>query len=165
MENQTENPYKAPEAALDISEGKRLSEVFQRFSAWSVLGLSIVTLGVYSIFWLYNRSKSINSVSENPIGSTFIVISMVLLVVSCFDTVSGFILPGAPTLLLILSVISFIGTVMSIVWVFKIRNRIHLYTGSEKGDSAWAGPIMTFFFNILYLQYKINQAIDEEGAL
>lgn len=165
MENETQNPYKTPEASLDTAQGKNLSEIYTRFSAWAVLGLSIITLGIYSVFWLYGRSKAINAVSDEPIGAAFVNTTIVLFVLSSLNTITGFfdiIPPDNVGLVLMSSIISFASSIMIIVWVFKIRDRIHLYSGREKGDSAWAGPILTFFLNILYLQYKINQTIDEE---
>lgn len=48
------------------------------------------------------------------------------------------------------------------ICAYKLRSQIHERLGVRKGDRLWIGPILTFFFSNIYIQYKINQAIDQE---
>ena len=51
-----------------------------------------------------------------------------------------------------------------LIWVYTLRNRLNRIIGAQEEDERWIGPVATFFFQILYLQYKINQAIDARRA-
>lgn len=162
LDNETENPYKAPEAeVVNRTDQGGLSHVFERFSTWGVIGLAIVTLGLYSIYWLYSRTGQLNKHANNPIGAAFINITIGLCVIGFVNNLS-YVLNFNATVAAILALSSVIGTILTIVWVFKIRNRINLLLNSAKGDASRLGPVFTFFLNIYYLQYKINSIIDRE---
>jgi cytochrome b561 len=160
LENTADNPYKTPDAEVVINNGNNnLNAVYDRFSAWGVLGLSIITFGIYVVYWLYNRTKKINARVDNPISSGFITAALVLYVLSfVLPFIGGF--TGSDEN--IYSLISIPAGIVQIVWYYKLRNRIHSYVNAQKGTYAWIGPIKTFFFNVLYLQYKINKIIDNE---
>lgn len=161
MNQVTENPYAAPQADLEVEHAVGDLSVFKRFTSWGVFGLSIITLWIYNIYWLYSRTQKLNSICENPISKTFVntaVIVYIAVWVSSF--VSGVVPSAAFELSVISGILNMVSVVMTIVWAFKFRNRLNQVTDSA-GKTTWAGPIMTFFFNVLYLNYKINQNIDE----
>ncbi len=56
--------------------------------------------------------------------------------------------------------ISMLTMVLNLVWAFKFRNRLNILSGSKKGDMFWLGGVLTFFFQIYYFQYKINEMHD-----
>jgi len=159
MENQVENPYKAPEADINtVSEGK-LSEVFQRFSAWGVFGLGIITLGIYYIYWMYSRTQQLNERISDPIGSGFITATLILYALSFL---SNFVSLADPMIGGALGLTGLPAWIMMIIWAFKMRAGIHSYKGIAPGEPNSLGPVLTFFFSSLYLQYKINYIIDRE---
>lgn len=156
------NPYTAPEADLNTATSGNGITVFDRFSAWGVFGLMFITLGIYYVYWAYTRTQRINSVVENKISDAFILTTMGLYIVYFF---ASFATPFFGDSLgmffeIAVGILGLAATILPIVWVFKIRNRINQVTGSEKGDTTWLGPVMTFFFSAIYLQYKINQNLD-----
>lgn len=57
-------------------------------------------------------------------------------------------------------IINIVTNVLLLIWVFSFRNRLNILSGSERGSDYWAGPVLTFFFQVLYLSYKVNQLID-----
>lgn len=158
MENQAQNPYKAPEAEVESAATDKISEVFERFSAWGVFGLSLITFGIYNMYWHYNRSQRINERMEYQISSLFINATLTLWVLSFIANAGGF-LP--PMVTAILGFASLAYLVMYIMWCFKIRAAIHAHVNAEKGTYAWANAFLTIF-GALYLQYKINKIIDNE---
>jgi hypothetical protein len=47
-----------------------------------------------------------------------------------------------------------------LIWAFSFRNRLNILSGEARGSDYWAGPVLTFFLQTLYLSYKVNQLID-----
>ena len=162
IENDSVNPYKSPEAAvIETSNESELSPIFERFSTWAVIGLSVITLGIYALYWLYTRTERLNQHTDAPIGSAFISSAFVFYVLSLIPTLNYFMEINA-TLVAVMSLASIISPILMYVWFFKIRNRINQLLNTAKGDESWLGPIYTFFFTIYYIQYKINSKIDNE---
>lgn len=159
MTGQEANPYQAPESVVDSTESGRLSNVFERFTTWAVFGLSIITLGIYSVYWLYSRTRQINEFVPNPISQGLKYTAIV-----CFgcSVLANFVSLVDPAIGGVLSLIGLIGTVLYIIWAFAMRNRIHAYLGIGPKDPRRLGPILTFFLSVYYLQYKINKFIDQE---
>lgn len=157
------NPYSAPEATLDRPLESHSLSGFARFTTWAVLGLCIITLGIYSLYWLYDRTKKLNALTDRKIGNNFILVTSVLYIAS---TVISF-LPMfgvlSSTLLMVSPILSIVVMVLFYVWIYKFRNRLNEITNSA-GRKTWVGPIITFFFTIFYLNYKINQNIDQQNA-
>jgi hypothetical protein len=163
--SETQNPYAAPASNVaSDSLGQDVSKikVFKRFTTWGVVGLAIITLGIYGYYWMYSRTKTLNTlIPENKIagwlvpaviGLGIINIIMSLLPLGAPELAESFALVSLP--------FSLIGFVLIIVWAFKFRNRLNIISGSSKGNVFWLGPILTFFFQLYYFQYKINQMHD-----
>lgn len=147
-----ENPYEAPQSDIQLESGILR---YERFSTWAVLGLSIITFGIYSIYWFSSRTKTLNEITEDPIPSSFTVAAIVLYVV---NILSSFVVALKPELEVISSIINLISSVMIIVWAFKMRNRL------EPIMKKSLNGVMVFFFNVYYLNYKINETIDDLEA-
>ena len=157
MTGPNENPYKTPEAHLVQTTSDKSILAFKRFSAWGVFGLTIVTLGIYPYFWMYTRTKTINSIHENVISpalvSAFLVVVALSYASSFFGESQQAILAGLAISLLYL--------VLYLVVLFKIRNRLQDIINRSSNNPYKLGTILTFFFSSIYLQYKINECIDE----
>lgn len=159
MDTTAENPYKAPESAVESPTTGQLSEVFDRFTAWAVFGLSIITLGIYPIYWYFTRSQRVNTRTKSSISSAFINSAIAIWAISFIASFGEFIVPE---IAIVSGILSLVIWVMMIVWSFKMRDAIHQYVGASKQTYAWANAFLTFFFGPLYLQYKINQIIDNQ---
>lgn len=163
-ETSSVNPYAAPDSDLNKVSKDSGIEIFERFSAWGVFGLMLVTLGIYYYVWLYKRTNILNPVVENDISGSFVSATLVLIILSYVGEIGEFLMLDSAyylTYTTAYTVIGIVATVMSTVWVFKIRNRINQLTKSYRGDKTWCSLVMTFFFSAIYLQYKINQNLDE----
>lgn len=162
MNQVADNPYAAPEADLEVQQAAGDISVFPRFSTWAVFGLSIITLGIYTIYWLYDRTRKLNSISENQISQGVVSASVGLFVASGISSIVVAVVGPSSSfgaLVLVDGLLGLASGIMILVWAFKFRNRLNRVTNSE-GKPTWAGPILTFFFNVLYLSYKINQHLD-----
>lgn len=160
MEAVQENPYKTPDATLTTSADDGSVLALGRFSAWGVFGLTLITLGLYPIYWLYTRAKKINALHEKKI-STFLLQG--LLALTLVSWVTSFL--EVNDLMVIVSGLAALAyTVLYLVLLFKVRNRLQdILNRSGDGDYRLGG-LMTFFFFCIYLQYKINQCIDSRTA-
>ena len=153
--------YAPPSSDLSKIDHADIS-VFERFSTWYVIGLTIVTLSLYLPYWLYTRSKSLNAITENKISSYFINVTLILFFTSIVAVVTVEFIQPDETIMLTSSALDLISNIMMLVWVFKFRNRLsELFSH----DSIKLGPVMTFFFQVFYLQYKINEIIDHKKIL
>jgi len=77
-------------------------------------------------------------------------------VVYFFDRFSAWYVLG-----LALSAADFIASILVLIWVFKFRRWIsEIVCNDPIGFSA----VMTFFFQVFYLQYKLNDIINYKGG-
>lgn len=157
MDEIIENPYKTPAADLASTDNDKSILQFKRFSAWGVFGLSVITLGIYPIYWLYTRAQVVNSNHEKQISSALLM-SMVLVTILSFA--SSFFGEGNIALIVGL-VVAIAYMVIYILVLFKVRNRLVDIMNKSCTSVYKLGPVLTFFFFSIYLQYKLNQCIDE----
>ena len=164
----TQNPYAAPIADLAIAPDASDIQVFERFSAWAVFGLMVVTIWFYGYYWLYTRAKTLNTVVEDKISDSFISITIWG---SVTMSAIGLVFPSliiigfefgatSPMFELVRSLLGFVFAIMAIVLAFKMKSRLNIVTGSEQGDKTFCGSVGTFFLSAIYLQHKINRSID-----
>ena len=62
------------------------------------------------------------------------------------------------------TLLSVVANVLVLIWVFTIRNRIHQLSGAPKGNKLYLSGVITFFFSVFYMNYKIRQ-IQNESTL
>lgn len=152
MEN---NVYQAPESTLLNSNGDNDITQMKRFSAWGVFGLSVITLGIYPIYWLYNRAESINQFHSNQISKNLINSFLVVALSSFAIGLIPFFAPENAMFAGLSTLTNIAYMVLYLVLLFTIRNRLNDIIGTK------INGILTFFLNAIYLQYRINKAIDE----
>lgn len=162
MNESNNNPYKTPDATLVQATGDGSIQNFKRFSAWWVFGLTILTLGIYPYYWMYSRAKTINSLHQDKISS---VLMFIFLVVVALSYASGFLGDSQAAVLAGLA-ITLLYLMLYLMVLFKIRNRLLGIMNGSSNREHKLGPVLTFFFYAIYLQYKINECRDglESGA-
>lgn len=162
MNQVADNPYVAPEAELELQHDTGDLSVFPRFTTWAVFGLTIITLGIYAMYWLYNRTRKLNSICDDRIANGFVAAAIGVYVASGVSSIVVSVADPYSTsgsLMLIDSLLGIASYILTLVWVYKFRNRLNRITNSQ-GKPTWAGPILTFFFSVFYLSYKVNQHLD-----
>lgn len=154
-----ENVYAAPQSdVVEVAQGGVSG--FERFSTWYVFLLAIVTLGVYLPYWLYSRTKVLNAQSEDQISSGFVWTTILLYALAlCTSIASAAVGQELAELVLLDSGVSLVANVFMIVWAFKFRNRLQKLIAPLQLKT---NPILTFLFQTLYMQYKVNEAIDKQ---
>ena len=169
------NPYTTPVSdVVDISNNEGIAKIksFKRFSTWWVVLLAMFTLGIYAYYWMVSRTNTINSIiPENKVsmwipytiiisGVINLIATMLPIALPFIDTISEEATANFMAFGQIATLLSFVGLILTLIWVYKFRNRLNLISGSKKGDVYRVGPILTFFFQLYYMQYKINQMHD-----
>ena len=153
------NPYSAPSTTL-VDQAEKAIGNFKRFSAWGVVGLSVITLGIYFMYWLFTRSQRLNGFYHHKIASIYVWGTLITYII--YMAFSSFVeeLADQP-ILLIIGIAGSVGyMILYVGLVFAFRNRL-LEMAREDGNSEFKiGPVMSFFFQALYFQYKINEYQD-----
>ena len=121
----------------------------KRRNPWGVLGLNLITLGIYHFFWWYyinremrdlGRARGASGLGDNPAQST---IAMIL---------GGFTL--------------YIATVWTIVTTTKRVQRSQRVVGVQEPLNGWLAAVIWIFTLTLggpvYLQYNLNQIWDQQ---
>ena len=157
-----QNPYAAPEADIALPSSETALDIIKtlpRLTVWAVIGLSLITFGIYSIYWLYNRSEKFNAVlsEELRIPNWTIKGAIISYIVYMVCSIGASFIPDLGLLTALFLVVY---VVLFVMWIYKFRGAMNTLTETQRGDKVWVGPILTFFINVYYFQYKINQIHD-----
>lgn len=157
-----ENVFEAPQAELSEQSSDKPIANFERFSAWWVFLLSIVTAGIYPLWWFYSRGQTMSANAKDyKLNMLWIYLTIVLFL---FITVLDIIQAENTAVVLISGVVAIVYLVAYIVAVFSLRRALRDIINQGDKDSyepiGFLSGLLTFFFAPIYLQYKINQAID-----
>ncbi len=154
-----DNPYSPPKSDVEVVNTSNPMHLFKRFSAWWVFLLTAVTFGVYPVYWLYSRSRIINGVHRRQI-SEVVVWGTILVFVP--NTVLSYMpenMIPSQEIFILLSTLVYLA--LFIWWVFAVRNRLVEMVRDGGNPEYRLSPVMTFLFYCIYLQYKINEQIDQ----
>ena len=135
-----------------------LIEKLRSQSTWKLLGLGIVTYGVYFAYYAQRQSKEINAAinSDDNISSGFINSILVMSYASLALFIPYLFVEEGHPIEGISSLIDMIVGIMLIVWGFKARNRVNTYCDLNAEDDVWFHGLWTFLFTPLYFNYKVN---------
>lgn len=170
------NPYATPEANVIQQTGQGGWQHFTRFSAWGYFGLSIITLGIYTVYWFYTRRKEFEqAVPEQVVSANLLNITVLIYLISLVLSFAGAFLTGSTGVAgfnsgdvfmastVIETIASITAAVLFIFIAFKYRSCLQ---SLQAGNSDYrVGPVLTFFLQGLYLQYKINELIDSHQVV
>lgn len=135
------------------------SKIFRADSVAKTLILCILTLGCYLIYKLYYFSKAINHNTELKISKVFITVTISFFGISFVSLIYGLINFDDPLIFKSHLVIHMISSILDVTWIIKVRNRINIIIGANKGDKDWLNLYITSLFHVIYMQYKINQSL------
>lgn len=131
---------------------------FKRQSVWALIGLTIVTATIYWAFWLRRQNRVLNQKLPNqPISGWFFPVSLSLTILSLGWAIPEVLTDDASIVIAIGKVLSKADLIFTIVWVFKVRNRLNVFLETSKNDETWFWGVWTFIFGIFYLQFKLNR--------
>lgn len=160
----TENIYSAPQSDVaGVVDTTNEIDAFPRKSAWLVFFLGIPTLGIYSYYWLYTRTQRMNSLPNRKLSIMIPSMLLILTFVSFVVSALGAIYKGNTVLALVSPLISIIILVLYIISTFSLRGELRNVLESSGASKPDLNGVLTFLFSSIYMQYKINQCIDERN--
>lgn len=120
--------------------------------------LTIVTVGIYPIIWLFNNYKVIDKVTASTTANdTFII--WIAICIGLSGALSG---TGEVILDILSLILTIASSVLYIVWAFRAKKALQEYAlNTHKIDLKMNG-FYTFLFTIYYINYCINDLSEEQ---
>jgi len=128
----------------------------QHQSTWCLLGLAIITFGVYFAHYIKRQTEIINSNIDDKISDGFIGFILITTYLSLALFIAYFFMEENHPIVWIGNAMDAINNVAYIVWGFKARNRMNIIISAEKKSLEWFHGLWTFLFTPLYFNYKVN---------
>lgn len=149
-----DNIYAPPDAELDSGAASDGVLAFKRISAFMVFLLTFITAGIYGAYWLATRSKVLNTIQERPISGIVINGFLVSYIVSIVFSILLELQPDNVSYLSLNALLTLAYVVFYVILAFTFRSRLRDVTRDMPNG------ILVFFFSAIYLQYKINVAVE-----
>jgi tetratricopeptide (TPR) repeat protein len=119
--------------------------------------LVAVTLGFYYPIWFLKRRNALNRLrSTEKIGSGVFIFAIVTISIGCL-------IPWLSDVENIEKIFVLVAGIPLLIQCFKVRRILHEHF-NPSSEVETISAVATFFFQIYYLQYKINTFIDEAQA-
>jgi hypothetical protein len=138
------------------TEVRRIHE-FRQQRVLVLIGLTIITFGIYQAMWFARQARTINRfMIWDRISETWIAIVYLFIIGdSVLDIYRWFYSDN------VLNYVSFVMScavaVVLIIASFKVRGRMERLLHIRPGSELWFSVLWTLLFTQLYLQYKINK--------
>lgn len=129
---------------------------------------SIITLGIYQFFWVFSRKKSLNQISESKINDALVIIYVITFCLALVLGLYAELLITYGNLIEIIqgaqyrnysSICYLVSIIFVIIIAFSMKNILKEFSDKNEISIKYNG-FFTFIFNILYINYKINENID-----
>ena len=159
------DPYQPPKSTLDHDPIEPQPEaVFRHLEVASMVIYSVLTLGIYVLYWLWVQTRVVDANSDTPINPVVLKAASILHVIFVLSYVSNQWIGYTSFLAIFFPLTNFAAGVLYEGWVFLIRDEVNRLSGAKRGDLAWASPFWTALFMPFYLQHKINQILRERNT-
>ncbi len=135
-------------------------------STLSLIGLSIITLGVYPAYFIKRQTKILNDYKTNAqvskrLTTLIIAIAYIIGILFLFVLIGLFriTLPNMKDLITLSpsSFFSLFTSTFSTIWCFLARDRIHEYFNIDHNPFKRISGLLLLMFGVFYLNYKINR--------
>ena len=131
-------------------------------STWRLLGLGIITYGVYYAYYIQKQSKIINNYLDhgNKISMGLVNSIMIMSYISLVLFFAYLFVDEGHPVAKISTLFDRVWGIMLIVWGFKARNRVNSHCDLESESEDWFHGLWTFLFSPLYFNYKVNSILE-----
>ncbi len=151
--------YTPPKSKLAVESNLTINliEKLHHQSTWRLLGLTIITFGVYSAIYIKRQSDIINEYvdEQNRISNVFIFITFMTSIISVI-LMPIYIFGDFQIIDQLSDNLDTIFIILCLVWSFKAKNRLNRILETNQYDANWFNGIWVFMFQNLYINYKIN---------
>jgi len=154
-----------------ISSFSQSGSELKKMSVLLLIFLTVITVGIFSPVWFLKRRNEINNLqAKEKLGTGVFVFAIVVFSISLLVTLMSGAMEGlaeglgemnllltAKGLDLFSRILDLVAGITLLVQCFKVRRIFneHFNTHLQRGISF--SGVATFFFQIFYLQYKINR--------
>lgn len=164
------DPYRSPDAVVEDEQVLGNFQSMPRTHTLLVLLFYLGSMGLYMPYWAVKRAQRFNAIyprgQVNMIFTYTITLIFILsTAMDVADLASSFLdnplelETRYESLYLILAFSSSLGFLF---WAFYFRAKLNTFLTQELNNSFdKPGLVLTFFFGIIYLNFKINQTLDE----
>lgn len=133
---------------------------FRKESTLKVLLLCVATIGGYLMYKLFQLSREINK-HGSEISNLFMILTIVVYFLSLVSLLWGISqLPDTQLLKAHLPIHIF-STILDMIWIVKVRNKLNNLSGARKGQKKWLNAFLTSVFHVIYFQYMINNMYEQ----
>jgi len=142
------------------ADDSSLLELKKGYVFFAIL-LTIITLGIYVPYWFKKHQKALNQLdSDKKLSGQAINIYFILVIGSTsFNFLIGF-LPAFGIdwsfLSPFINLVSLVNVIFLLIFVFRVRRILLDHMAAHYRVVSKISGVLTFFFSIYYLQYKIN---------
>lgn len=136
---------------------------FKSQSTWRLLGLGVITYGVYFAHYIKNQTDRINEITgeSNRISDGFVNSILAMSYITLFLFFAFITVEEGHVVETVSNVFDRIWGVMLIIWGFMARNRLNAAYNISKDNKEWFHGLWTFLFSPMYFNYKINSICEE----
>jgi len=137
--------------------------IFKDQSTWRLVGLGVVTYGVYFAHYIKKQTAKINELTgdDNKISEGFINSILAMSYISLVLFFAYIAVDEGHPIEAVSNISDRIWGIMLIVWGFMARNRLNTAYEISKGNKEWFHGLWTFLFSPMYFNYKINSIYEE----
>ncbi|MEZ5919260.1 MAG: DUF4234 domain-containing protein [Alphaproteobacteria bacterium] len=139
---------------------KEIIVVLRDQSTWILVFFSIITLGIYTAFYIKRQSRVLNEYLTTPthrIKEGFIQFILVVAFVSAaIDVVDLIYGDDDPTVAGFAAGGDMVFGLSVMFWAFMICTRLNYLLGAAKGTPLWSSKLWAFLFGAFYINYKVN---------
>lgn len=146
---------------------KQLNSIrnYQESSTWWLLGLGVITYGVYFAYYIKRQTARINEETdkEDNISLIFINTIFVLSYISLGLFFAYLLVDEGHPIAITSNIIDRALGIMILVWGFMARNRMNQLYETSRQDKEWFHGLWTFLFSPLYFNFKINSICEDNN--
>lgn len=137
----------------------RLLERLKWGSTWGLVGLTVITYGVYLVYYARRQTLILNEFSppDKQIGLNYIRAWFVVTYGSLALFFVYFFVPNDSVWAEIGNFADRLDGLLGLIWAFLARNSFHRLLTSQKGTPNWMHGLWTFLFQALYFNFKVNR--------
>ena len=127
-------------------------------STWRLLGLGLITYGVYYAYYIAKQTRVINLQldEKSQISSAFVTSIFVLSYLSLLLFFGYLLVDEGHPVAVLSNIADRLWMLLIIIWGFSARNRMNTLNSVNSDDQNWFHGLWTFLFSPLYFNYKIN---------
>lgn len=131
-------------------------------STWALVGLSLITYGVFLVYYARRQSVILNESSppDKQISPGFIRTWFVLTYVSLALFLVYFFVPDDSLWAKAGNLSDRFDGIFGLIWAFWARSSFHRLMVSQKGTPNWMHGFWTFLFQAFYFNFKVNRLLE-----